>query len=204
MLFKSKQVSLPKISSILQKMKIGQNSIYALFARNPSWRASCKKGVYRILADFHFFAGSSWFLADWLVLTWKASFCNFFCRLALRSPGINLCKKTQLSSGDLLFNEKQKKPFVSLSFISHIITVIGYYCFVSASDWGAKRADVLWHRFETRSADFFFLFFFLNLFLYLFQKPKHFFKENMQSKLLKVIEICLRKIRSLRCRSTQN
>ena len=36
MLFMSKQVSLPKISSILQKMKIGQNSIYALFARRPS------------------------------------------------------------------------------------------------------------------------------------------------------------------------
>ena len=31
-----KQVSLPKISSILQKMKIGQNSIYALFAQSPS------------------------------------------------------------------------------------------------------------------------------------------------------------------------
>ena len=32
----SKQVSLPKISLILQTMKIGQNSIYALFARSPS------------------------------------------------------------------------------------------------------------------------------------------------------------------------
>ena len=32
----SKQVSLPKISSILQKMKISQNSIYTLFARRPS------------------------------------------------------------------------------------------------------------------------------------------------------------------------
>ena len=32
----SKQVSLPKIGSILQKMKIGQNSIYALFARRSS------------------------------------------------------------------------------------------------------------------------------------------------------------------------
>ena len=58
-----------------------------------NWRASCKKGVYRILADFHFFAGSSWFLADWLVLTWKASFRNFFCRLALRSPEIMFAKK---------------------------------------------------------------------------------------------------------------
>ena len=36
MLFMSKQVSLPKISSILQKMKIGQNLIYALFAQSPS------------------------------------------------------------------------------------------------------------------------------------------------------------------------
>ena len=36
MLFMSKQVSLPKISSILHKMKIGQNLIYALFARSPS------------------------------------------------------------------------------------------------------------------------------------------------------------------------
>ena len=36
MLFMSKQVSLPKISLIRQKMKIGQNSIYALFARRPS------------------------------------------------------------------------------------------------------------------------------------------------------------------------
>ena len=98
-------------------------------------------------------------------------------------------QKTQLSSGDLLFNEKQKKPFVLLSFISHIIMVISYCCFVSASDWGAERGWceflLSWHRFETRSADFCFLFFYL--FLYLFQKPKHLFKQNMQSKLLKVI-----------------
>ena len=87
--------------------------------------------------------------------------------------------------------------------------VISYYCFVSASDWGAKWADVNLFCRDTGSKQgrqifFFFCFFFLNLFLYLFQKPKHFFKENMQSKLLKVIEICLRKIRSLRCHSTQN
>ena len=36
MLFMSKQVSLSKISSILQKMKIGQKQTYALFARRPS------------------------------------------------------------------------------------------------------------------------------------------------------------------------
>jgi len=32
MLFMSKQVSLPKISSILEKIKIGPNAIYAPFA----------------------------------------------------------------------------------------------------------------------------------------------------------------------------
>ena len=36
MLSMSKQVSLPKISSILQKMKIGQNLIYTLLAQSPS------------------------------------------------------------------------------------------------------------------------------------------------------------------------
>ena len=36
MLFMSKQVSLPKSSWILQKIKISQNSIYALFTRSPS------------------------------------------------------------------------------------------------------------------------------------------------------------------------
>ena len=29
----------------------------------------------------------------------------------------NVCKKTQFSFGDLLFNENKKKPFVSLTFI---------------------------------------------------------------------------------------
>ena len=36
MLFMSKLVSLPKISSILQKLKIGQKLIQALFAQRPS------------------------------------------------------------------------------------------------------------------------------------------------------------------------
>jgi len=35
MLFMSKQVSLPKISSILQKIKLAYKAIYALFARKP-------------------------------------------------------------------------------------------------------------------------------------------------------------------------
>ena len=81
---------------------------------SSNWRASCKKGIYWILADFHF-------LQDW------ANFWRLICASFSRN---NICKKTQLSSGDLLFNEKQKKPFVLLSFISHIITLISYCCFV--------------------------------------------------------------------------
>ena len=51
----SKQVSLRKISSILQKMKIGQNLIHALFAQSPSIARTALgvgvdiKGVHRII-----------------------------------------------------------------------------------------------------------------------------------------------------------
>ena len=130
---------------------------------DSNWRASCKKGIYRILADFHFLGDRANF---WQTdLFWHGKHCSVIVSadLRFRSPEITCAKKTQLSSGDLLFNEKQKKPFVSLSFISHIITVISYCCFVSESDWGIERAwcefVLSWHRFETRSADFFFFFF---------------------------------------------
>ena len=49
MLSMSKQVSLPKISSILQKMKIGQNSIYVLFARSPSIKNMAQLSVANLL-----------------------------------------------------------------------------------------------------------------------------------------------------------
>ena len=48
MLFMSKRVSLPKISSMLQKMKIGQNSIHGLFARSPSIK-SFKAGTKHVI-----------------------------------------------------------------------------------------------------------------------------------------------------------
>ena len=65
---------------------------------------------------------------------------------------------SKASSGDLLLNEKQKKPFVSLndkvtkvwhlplvnrndsSFIIHIIMLISYCCFISTSEKGAEGA----------------------------------------------------------------
>ena len=54
-------------------------------------RLLCKKGVYRFLGRFSFLAGSSLFLADWLVLTWKTSFRNYFCWFAIcfRKPFIS-------------------------------------------------------------------------------------------------------------------
>ena len=106
---------------------------------------------------------------------------------------------------------KTKETFVSLSFISHIITVISYCCFVSASDWGTEQGwcelVLLWHRFETRSADFFFLFFicfssyFKNQNIYLRKHGVKAAKSNCLSS--RRVEICLRKIRSLRCRFMQ-
>ena len=58
MLFTSKQVSLPKLSSIRQKMKIGQNSIYALFARRPSIMNTSDLNVKLWLPDW------------WILVTW--------------------------------------------------------------------------------------------------------------------------------------
>ena len=66
----SKQVSLPKISSILQKMKIGQTLIYALFARRPSIMSLCKKQQRNCLknwiTDFITYLKQS-VRSDWLI-----------------------------------------------------------------------------------------------------------------------------------------
>ena len=89
-----------------------------------------------------------------------------------------------------MFNEKQKKPFVVLSFICDIIKDIPV---IAASLTQAIEAlnetDVILFCRDTGSKQGrpSFVFFFFHLFLYLFQKPKHLFKQNMQSKLLKVI-----------------
>jgi len=64
-----------------------------------NWRLSCKKGVCGILGRFLFFAGSSWFLADWLVLTWGASLRNCFCWFALHFREITYAKKLSFPSG---------------------------------------------------------------------------------------------------------
>ena len=83
-------------------------------------------------------------------------------------------------------NEKQKKPFVLLSFISRIITLISYCCFVSRSDQGTERG---WCEFFCRDTvstqGGLILFFWGGGVVSLLQK--HLFKENMLSQLLKVI-----------------
>ena len=97
------------------------------------WRPSCKKGVYRFLANFHFFQDQANFSqTDFF---WHETHCSTIVFVDLRFfLQKKRMQKTQFSSGDLLFNEKQKKRFVSLSFLIHIITQINYCCFVNTSD----------------------------------------------------------------------
>ena len=89
--------------------------------------------------------------------------------------GLIVCKKLsfpRVSFGDLLLSKKQKKLFVfakrwshrsevfATSFIVHLITQFSHRWIVSASKSGAERAGfafvLSWHRFDTRSVDFFF------------------------------------------------
>ena len=53
-----------------------------------------QKGRISNFGRFSFFAGSSKFLADWLVLTWKASFRNCFGWFTLRAPEITYAKNS--------------------------------------------------------------------------------------------------------------
>ena len=54
MLFMSKQVSLPKSSSILQKMKIGENSIYSLqlLHLTLSWETNLSQVILSTILEF--------------------------------------------------------------------------------------------------------------------------------------------------------
>ena len=97
-----------------------------------------KRACIEFLADFHLLQDQANFWQTDLFQHKKhrSVIVLVDLRFILRN---NVYKKTQLSSGDLLFKEKQKRPFVSLSFISHIIRVISYCCFVSISDRGAEQ-----------------------------------------------------------------
>ena len=136
-------------------------------------------------------------------LSW--SICASFCRNNVTM------QKTQFSSGDLLFNKRQKKPFVLLSFIIRIITLISYCCFVSASDQGTERSscELILFCCDTGSIQgrsFFFL-----VFLYLFYEPKQLFKNKCAVEAAKsdrlssrCVEIRIQKICSQRCCFMQN
>ena len=110
-----------------------------------------------------------------------------------------------------MFNEKQKKPFVLLSFISHIITVISYCCLLAQAIEALNRADVNLFCHDTGSKQGWPIFFpFLSVSLFI-SKTKTFIlrkqavkaaKSNRLS--LRRVEICLQKIHSLRCHFMQN
>ena len=72
-----------------------------------NWRPSRKKGVYRILADFHFLQDRANFWQTDLFWHDKHRSVILFRSICASFSRNNVCKKTQLSSGDLLFNEKQ-------------------------------------------------------------------------------------------------
>ena len=106
------------LSNKLLKLKCGfrwadlplfWQQISVLYSTIEGLRA--KRGAYRFFGWFSFFAGSSWFLADWLVLTWKASFRNFFGRLALRSPEITYAKRLSFAWSGILMSESFEGRF---------------------------------------------------------------------------------------------
>ena len=87
-----------------------------------NWRPSCKKGKNRLLADFHFLQTD---------LLWHEKHRSVIFLVDLH---FILQKWRMQKNSVLLLNEKQKKPFVLQSFITRIITLISYCCFISASD----------------------------------------------------------------------
>ena len=103
---------------------------------------------------------------------------------------------------------KNKRNLLFCCFITRIIMLISYCCFISASDLSAQRDGrefvLSWHRFNTRSVIFFL---FWSAYL-LISKPKHLLQQKCAVEATKSnclhlhrVEICLRKIRSRRCRS---
>jgi len=112
-----------------------------------NWRLSCKRGVCSILGRFLFFAGSSWFLADWLVLAWGASLRGCFCWFALRFREVAYARSSVFQGYllDVFCRVKNKRNLCfakrwshrsmvfAASFIIHIITQFSYCCFVSTS-----------------------------------------------------------------------
>ena len=103
---------------------------------------------------------------------------------------------------------KNKRNLLFCCFITRIITLISYCCFISASDLSAQRDDgnLFCHDIGSiQGRSFFFLFWSAYL---LISKPKHLLQQKCAVEATKSnclhlhrVEICLRKIRSRRCRS---
>ena len=123
--------------------------IASSWSRSYNWRPSCKKGVYRILADFHFLPDRANF---WQTdLFWHEKHRSIIVSVDLRFV---LQKQRMQKNSAFLWRPfvqwKTKETFCftkwmnewmneCVSVISHTITGICYFCFVGASDWGAVR-----------------------------------------------------------------
>ena len=119
-----------------------------------NWRLSCKKGVYIFLGWFQFFCRIKLIFGRLTCFDMKSIVPKLFLLICASFSRNNVCKKLsfpRVSFGNLLLNEKQKKPFVLLnnevtktwhlllvvrtdaSFIIHVTTLFSYCCFISPS-----------------------------------------------------------------------
>ena len=139
-----------------------------------NWRVQWKKEV-------RFFT-QKWTLSEMLqishavLFTWVKQYSACFSPWSLLPFWDNyVCEKhifLRASSGDLLLNEKQKKPFVSLN---HEVTII-HESLTTASlaqvegdtEWSGFKFVLSWRPLDTRPVNFVF-----SLFLYFLQKPTY-------------------------------
>ena len=73
------------------------------------WRPSCKKGVYRVLADFHFLQDRANF---WQTdLFWHEKFRNCFSQFALSSPEITYAKRFSFAWSGIIMSKSFEGRF---------------------------------------------------------------------------------------------
>ena len=86
------------------KLKTGCcHNLFFLTAVIEGFRA--KRAYIAFRVDFYFCRIERYFLADWLVLTWKASLCNWFCWFAFLFQEIMYAKTLSFPSA-IFWSEK--------------------------------------------------------------------------------------------------
>ena len=133
----------------------------------------CEKGLHR-WSWFSFFAGWAYYFwkTDLFWLEIKTLYCNNYCFC-----WFVLCFwETMYGKISVCWTKKQRK-LISCFLIYYSYHYANLLLLVQAK-WGAERARFEFvlsrHRLDKRLVNFF-----LSLFLYFFQKPKHVFKKKL-------------------------